>query len=256
MKKIGFLGCGRIAEPMVVSLVRRFPDARIFVSTRSEDISHSLDSRFTNVQAGENQWVVDQADTVVLSVLAQVARKVLPALQFQPRQSIISVMADISLAEVQSLTAPADPPCVTIPLPFIDGGGCPLPVFPRSPMLEELFGDENTVITVEKESHMGPHFAATALLSTLMAQMDTATDWLGTKTGDRKQAEVYVATLVGGYLGSLPKDGQERFREALYDLSTEGGLNTQLLTHNRSHGMTEFLYEGFVQLGRRLEQTS
>ena len=255
MKKVGFLGCGRIAEPMVVSLVKQFPDIQVYVSTRTESVSRALVSRFANVAAGDNQWVVDQADTVVLSVLANVGREIFPALKFRSGQAIINVMADISLAEVHSLTAPADPPCVTVPLPFINGGGCPLPVFPRSAVLEELFGGENTIITLEQENHMGPHFAATALLSTLMAQMDTAADWLGAKTGNREQAEVYVATLISGYLSSLPKDGRERFREALFDLSTEGGLNTQLLTHNRAHGMTEFLYEGFEQLGRRLERS-
>ncbi len=249
---IGFLGTGRIAEPMVRSLNRRFPDASITVSARSREISSTLGALPTVTVAG-NQEVVDRSEMVIVCLLADVARSVLPKLRFRSSQTVISVMADISLDEVSGLIAPAANPVVTIPLPFIESGGCPLPVYPASEALAALFGDENEVITVGAESHMGPHFAATAILSHTMKQLDTVAAWLATHTDNTQDAERYVASLVAGYLGALKKDGNGRFREAMEDLSTEGGLNNQLRGHITESGFYDTLAEGLAQLARRLD---
>ncbi|MCY3769841.1 MAG: NAD(P)-binding domain-containing protein [Gammaproteobacteria bacterium] len=249
---IGFLGCGLIAEPMVRSLCRNFPDARIALSKRSESTTRRLSKSFRNVSVGNNQWVLDRSEIVVLSLLAGVAREILPGLVFRDGQQVISVMADIGLPEVSELIAPAQHPCVTIPLPFIETGGCPLPVYPRSRILEVLFGQENTIIPQSSEEDMGPHFAATAILSVLMAQLDCTRRWLESKAGNPEDAEIYVASLVSGYLGSLQKDGKERFVEAMKDLSTKGGLNTQLLGHHQDAGLLEVLENGLDGLDRRL----
>lgn len=250
--RIGFLGCGKIAEPMVRSLSRRFADTRIYVSTRSESISGRLTAELDNVRSGGNQWVVEQSEVVVLSMLAGVAREVLAGLEFGAEQKIISVMADISLDEVGQLVAPASEICLTVPLPFIETGGCPLPVFPESREVTRLFGDENPVIVLADEGAMGPHFAATAILSTLMAQLDCVGNWLGEKTGSRASGEIYVVALVSGYLGAMEKDGRQRFVQAMQDLSTEGGLNTQLLAHNLEGGMIRRLEQGLDMLVERL----
>ncbi len=253
---IGFLGCGLIAEPMVRSLCRNFPNASISLSRRSESTTRRLSNLFRNISVGNNQWVLDHSDVVILSLLAGVAREVLPGLIFRDGQRVISVMADISLSEVGTLIAPARDPCMTIPLPFIETGGCPLPVYPRSRVLTMLFGQENTIIPQSSEEAMGPHFAATAVLSVLMAQLDCTSRWLGSKAGNPRDAEMYVSSLVSGYLGSMPKDGKKRFLEAMKDLSTEGGLNTQLLNHHRDAGLLKVLEDGLDGLDRRLRRAS
>ncbi len=250
--KIGFIGCGKIAEPMVRSLSRQFPGSSIVISKRSTSISGKLVSELDNVTAGDNQWVLDQSEIVFLCVLAKVARDEFPGLNFRDDHVPISVMADVSMQEVESLIRPAKNCCITIPLPFIVTGGCPLPVYPASPCLEQLFGAENQIITVASELNIGPYFAVTAILSTLMAQLECTSQWLGTETGNLQNAEVYVASLVSGFLGAMEKDGAGRFMEALDDLSTEGGLNTQLLNHNRNGGVITQLESGLDALGQRL----
>ena len=251
---IGFLGTGRIAEPMVRSLNRRFPDSTIYISERSRTLSARLAEQ-PGVTVAGNQAVLDASNIVFVCLLADVARSVLPGLIFRSDQTVISVMADISLAEVSALIAPAADPSVTIPLPFIESGGCPLPVFPASDTLERLFGDENDVIPVAAESAMGPHFAATAILSHTMKQLDIAADWLSGHTGNRVDAERYMANLVSGYLGAMPKDGNGRFREAMEGLSTEGGLNNQLRAHITESGFYQTLESGLDKLTRRLAGT-
>jgi pyrroline-5-carboxylate reductase len=145
---------------------------------------------------------------------------------------------------------------VTIPLPFIEHGGCPLPVYPQSDELTLLFGSENTIITLDQEAAIGPHFAATAILSTTMKQLNSVAHWLSAKTGNASDAERYVATLVSGYLGALTKDGKDRFIEAMEDLSTEGGLNNQLRAHITNSGFYDVLHQGLEDLHVRLKQNA
>ncbi|MGH1542740.1 MAG: NAD(P)-binding domain-containing protein [Arenicella sp.] len=249
---IGFIGCGKIAEPMVRSLSRQFPNSNIAVSQRSESISSGLSSELDNVRSGENQWVLDVSDVIFLCLLAEVAQEELARLQFKVEHRVISVMADINLMDISQLISPAQSPCLTIPVPFIEAGNCPLPVFPQSLELERLFGSENSVMTLTDEKSMGPHFAATAILSTVMAQLDCVGNWLGSMTGDERGAEVYVLKLVSGYLNSLVADGNQRFQESMMALSTEGGLNVQLLLHNKKSGMLDVLEAGMNDLGSRL----
>jgi pyrroline-5-carboxylate reductase len=250
----GFIGCGKIAEPMIRYLARRFPDSIISVSNRTESVSEKLSREFKHVRAGDNQWVLDGSETVFLCLLADVARDALPRLKFDPSHRVISVMAGVPFDEVQAMISPARDLCITIPLPFMESGHCPLPVFPEPRILEPLFADENRIITVSRESDIGSHFAATAILSTLMAQLHRTSLWLGKNSGNTVDAETYVATLVSGYLNSIPKDGNQRFLQAIKDLSTEGGLNFQLLNHNRDAGILDTLEAGLEILGQRLKQ--
>ncbi len=250
--EIGFLGCGKIAVPMVRSLARRFPDAGIFVTLRSEHLSSMLEREIDNVHRGESQWVLDNSEIVVFSLLADVARTLFPSLAFRSDHKSVSVMTDIGLQEIHDLIRPASGCCITIPVPFIAQGGCPLPVYPDNPLIGQLFGDENRVFPVTEESHVNAHFAATAILSTLIVQLQGTSRWLGDRTGNHVDAEIYLASLAAGYLGAMDRDGMQRLDQAMEKLSTTGGLNHQLLQHMQSSGLTENLEKGLQQLARRL----
>lgn len=239
---IGFLGTGRIAAPMVEALTGRGHE--IIVSERNRDVSRELAARFDEVSVGDNHAVVERSEVVVVCFLAEVAREVLPGLSFRSEQKVISVMAEIGLEEIAGMIGKTRELCVTIPMPFINAGGCPLPVHPASPVLEALFGDANAVITVESEAAMTPHFAATAVTSTLMKMLMTVRDWLADHTGDPAAAEKYMLLLESGYLNGMPKDGAKRLDAAVGHLATKGGLNAQLLRHMADAGTLRALKSG------------
>jgi len=249
--RVGFLGTGRIAAPMVEALAPEGHD--ISVSERSSQVSTALADRHDNVTVRDNQGVVDHSDVVIICLLADVARRELPGLAFRPEQKMISVMAEISLDEIAGLIGGTRELCVTIPMPFIDTGGCPLPVYPASPTLEALFGEKNPVIVLNSEAAMKPHFAATAVSSTIFKELITVRDWLGGHADGPVAAERYVTLLVSGYLAGVPKDGNNRLDEAVGHLATAGGLNAQLLEHMERSGTMEQLREGLEDLVRRGE---
>ena len=224
---IGFIGTGAIAASMVRGLTGK--GHRIWVSPRNAEMAEAL-AQLRDVEIKCNEEIAAEADTVILCLLADVARDVIPQFNFRAETKIVSVMVDYPLAELRTSCAPASEIAITIPLPFIETGGCPLPVYPNNQvdLVAALFGDDNTIISVQSENGLNAHFAATALCSTTLAQVQAAAGWLAKHSGDEKAAEAYIAALLAAQFSTLPSGGVAR---ALDGLSTEGGLNSTLRSH-------------------------
>lgn len=224
MARLGFIGTGEITAAMVRGLAGQ--GHRILVSPRNATVAAALAAEFGEVAVAPNDQVVAGSDVVFLCLLARVAEEVLPGLPFRRDQSIISVMVDAPLAKLRQLCAPVSDIAITIPLPPIAKGGCPLPVYPASPVVEALFGQRNPVIPLRSEAALSAHLGASALCSPILDQLLAAADWLAGFTGDRNGAETYISAMIRAYLPAEPAPGE--LAGALAKLSTEGGLNATL----------------------------
>ena len=222
--RIGFLGTGEITAAMVRGL--KGQGHRILISPRNAGMAAELAAEVAEVTIAPNDEVVAGSEVVFLCLLARVAGEVLPGLPFRKDQSIISVMADAPVATLQRLCAPAIDIAITIPLPPIAVGGCPLPVYPASPALEILFGARNLILPQPSEAALNAHLGVSALCSPILDQILTAVDWLAGFTGNPGAAEAYVAAMIRGYLPERANGGD--LAGALQKLSTEGGLNATL----------------------------
>ena len=224
MARVGFIGTGEIAALMVEGLAGQGHE--IVVSDRNAQVAAKLAATVPGLAVAPNAQVVAGADIVILCLLAKVADQALAGLPWRAGQSVISVMVDVGLDRLRRLCAPATEIAITIPLPPIATGGCPLPVYPASPALEALYGAKNRVFTVHDEWALNAHFGATALCSPFLEQVLTTADWLAEFTGDADQSQAYVRDVLRGY---LPEGGQYgHLGAALQSLSTEGGLNATL----------------------------
>ena len=226
--RIGFIGTGEIAAAMVRGLTGQ--GHQILVSERGAKMAAEL-AQLPDVSVAPNAEVVAQSDTVILCLMADTARAVLGDLPFRAEQSVISVMVDVPHDALQTLCAPATDISITIPLPFIQTGGCPLPVYPNAGAVASVFGAENMVFEVASEAALNAHFAATAMSSVVLAELQTAADWLTQFTGDAPKAEIYLSALISGYFKDMKLDGSGELKTALQALSTEGGLNATLRDH-------------------------
>ena len=222
--RLGFLGTGEITAAMVRGLQGQ--GHTILVSPRNAEVAATLAREIPGVTIAPNEQVVAGSDVVFLCLLARVAEEVLPSLPFRAGQTVISVMVDAPLAKLRALCAPASDIALTIPLPPIAQGGCPLPVYPASPILDALFGAKNLILPQPSEEALNAHLGASALCSPILDQLLTAVDWLAAHTGNPAQAEAYIAAMIRGYLPERAKEGE--LAAALKSLSTEGGLNATL----------------------------
>lgn len=247
--RVGFLGTGEIATAMVRGLAGR--GHQIVVSARNAEKAAQLAAEVPQVTVAENADVVAQSDTVFLCLMAETARQVLPDLPFRADQAIVSAMADVSLAELQTLCAPATEIAITIPLAAIAQGGSMLPVTPSSPALQALFGKTDTILPVASEHALNAHFAGTALCAPLLALMQSGSRWLAAETGDAKGAEQYVAGIFAAFLRDVAS-GKADFDTLLQSLATEGGLNAHMKSHMAKAGAPEALVQGLDALKPRL----
>ncbi len=248
--KVGFLGTGTIAAAMVQGIAN--DGHQIWISERNQVISSQLSQQFSVVTVADNQTVVDQADTVIICLLVDTARQILPTLNFRPEQQILSVMVPMALAEVSGLVAPAFAEAIFIPFPFIRQGNSPLLVYPQSNTLETLFGQRNELVILSNETDLQSYLSAQAILLPTIKLLHEATGWLQERVGEDVSAETFIRLLIGGYLTADPLDQPNVLAQALIDLGTEGGLNAQLRDHFAEHGVYEALREGLDAIEKRL----
>ena len=247
---IGFIGTGKITNACVRYLVGK--GHNIIVTERNVEISRALVDTFDDVKVGSLDQIQSESDVIFIALMESMIEDVLGSMSFKKDQTIISFVLGVDLTRLHSLCAPVTDIAITIPLPMIEHGKCPLPVYPNCEVLKKIFGEDNLLINLSNEASLIPYFAATALLSSSLAQLETAKKWLQTHLDEEGAAERYLISLMSGTYSSLKLDGRGRINEALDSLSTKGGLNAQLRDHMKQEGTEKILYKGLLKLGERL----
>jgi pyrroline-5-carboxylate reductase len=227
MNRVGFIGTGHIAAPMARALARK--GHAVTVSERGADTAATLVAADLGITAAPNQAVIDASEIVFICLRPAVWADALHGLTWRADQQIVSVMAGVPLAEIARTCAPVTDVSVTIPIGFIEFGGCPLPVAGDPAALEILFADDNPILPQSCEAALNDHFAASALLSGALAFMEAGAAWLAAQTGDRDQAEIYVSNLVSGFLRDVPKARAGDMAAAKWALASPGTLNLQMV---------------------------
>lgn len=237
--RVGFIGTGHIAAPMARNLARK--GHKITVSDRNAQVADGLASSGLGIAIGDNQAVIDASDVVFLCLRPHVWADAVIGLQWRAEQSIVSVMSGVQLAEISKACAPVTDLSVTIPIGFVENGGCPLPVAGNPEVLTQLFGDDNPILPQSGEDMLNHHFAASALLSGVLEFMETSAGWLAEQTGDMDSAEIYVSNLVAGFLRDMDKSVSGDMASAKWALATPGTLNLQMVEGVREAGSFDTL---------------
>lgn len=243
--KIGLVGLGTIATAVAHNLAQKGHE--ITVSMRGAAYSQTLIEQYPNVTRAENQEVVDHSDVVILGLLADVARDIVPSLRFAAHQRVISVMADASLEEVAQLAAPAQAAALMIPFPAIEHGGSALPVLGDAALIQELFAQTETVIALEDQEQMNVLLAGQAVLSPVTKLVAETADWMGEQGLPAAKGEAFLRQLVAS---SLQQSGAH---ELLAHLSTPGGFNEAMRNHMVARDMPADLRAGLEILYRRTQ---
>ncbi|WP_295317713.1 NAD(P)-binding domain-containing protein [Roseobacter sp.] len=250
MSDIGFIGTGHIAAPMVRFLAER--GHSVCVSDRNAQTAQEL-SASHGVAVAAGQQVLDRSDVVFLCLRPGVAPDVLQGLTFRADQQIISVMAGVSLAALAQHCAPATGFTLTIPLGYLEQGGCPLPACPDPALLSRLFAPENPVIGASDEAAFGMHFAICAMVPGILDLMNTGAGWLASQTGARESAVHYTRQLLAGFLSALPPGDEDQLVRERDALATDDTLSLMMTRGLRDGGAHKALENALSAIGQRLE---
>lgn len=254
MSRIGFIGTGHIAAPMARHLAAK--GHRIAVTRRNEAVSAAL-ARDCGATVAEPQAVLDASEIVFLCLRPQHAGGALEPLRFRADHRIVSVMAGVPEAALRRLCTPAEDFVQTIPLGFLEQGGCPLAACGDDALLSALFAPENPVVKVPDEAALNAHFAVCALLPGILDLMATASGWLGARGGGDAggdAGEFYTTQLMAGFLQAMPKGAAGRLAAERDALATEGTLSLQMVQALRAGGAHGALAGALDAIEKRLER--
>ena len=250
MAIIGFIGTGEIASAMVNGITNQ--GHKIYVSERGVKYASKL-ALLNDVQITNNQELIDKSDIIILCLLKNTAEKVLPKLNFKKDKKIISVMVDVSFYDLATLCNPAQEIEITIPLPFIAGGNCPLPCYPTGMIVSELFSKKNRIFVVNTEVGLNAHFAVSAMASVILSQAKISSKWLSHFTNDKENSEAYILEMLGEYLSNVSRSNNIDLSNALDSLNTPGGLNQTLRNHMEASNISGNLVAGLDGFRDRLK---
>ncbi len=250
MSRIGLIGTGHIAAPIARLMAAKGHD--LHVTERNAQVSAALQAEL-GVRVGTPQDVIDASEIVFLCLRPHIAKDVLAPLSFRADQKIVSVMAAVSELQLASLCAPASDFAQTIPLGFLQTGGCPLAAYGNDRLLVDLFEPENPVVKVANEAALSAHFAVCAMVPGILDLMATGAEWLAEQTGDNDRAEFYTTQLVSGFLTSMDKGQAGQLAAERDALATEGTLSLQMTDILQSEGAHDALRAALTAIGKRLE---
>lgn len=252
----GFVGTGAITRAMVEGLSATDPAPEIVVSPRSADVSAALAARFGNVRvAADNQAVVDAAACVVVATRPDDARAVLADLRFGADQVVVSVVAGVSIDALRAAVAPAYEVARAIPLPSVAARQGLVPVFPPQPMALAMFRELGAVVALDDESAFDSFSAASAFAATQLDLLATVEAWLVGQGVPAPDASAYVRELIRGLSDALGAEPDRELALLASDHATPGGLNEQVRTYVREHGVHELVATALDDVARRVAAT-
>lgn len=250
MSRIGIIGTGHIAAPIARHLAAK--GHTITVTERNADVSSALKAE-VGVAVTDPQGVIDASEIVFLCLRPHVAAEVLAPLTFRADQKIVSVMAAVSASQLAQLCAPASDFVQTIPLGFLQQGGCPMAAFGNDTLLAVLLAPENPVIKVADEAALNAHFAICAMVPGILDLMATGAGWLAEQTGDADGAEFYTTQLLAGFLASMETGTAGRLAQERDALATDGTLSLQMTQGLQTGHAHDALKAALTAIGKRLE---
>lgn len=248
----GLIGVGTIASAIVSGMSDGAESPpRMLLSPRNASRVAELASRYRNVQVcASNQAVVDGASTLILCLRPQDAPEVLRTLRFSTEQSIISVMAGISIEALRPLVAPATAIARCIPLPSIAHRDGVTVILPPGGAAKALFDPLGGTIELESQQVFDAFSAATATVAAHFEYLGTISRWLAARGVSPDDAVRYVASMFIGLTPALRRG--ETFEQLAHEHATLGGSNELFLSHLRRHGVYGLVDGGLDQVSQKI----
>jgi len=254
-KSLGFIGTGAITEAVINGLIRHGGfDGEVFVSERTFARSQRLADRFANVGVeADNQSIVDGSQWVFISVLPEQARDVLRKLDFRSDQTLISLVAALTVEELVELATPITRVHRIIPLPPIEHGVGPLPIFPPNTDIASLFNRFGHTIEIENEDHFSAFSAASSVMAAHHRLTATIAAWIENHGLPPEAAADYASHMVQSLAELEKRCSPEELNSLAHDCLTEGGLNDQVLGELQKAGWFEKLTRRLDRIAERLD---
>jgi len=245
---IGFVGTGTISGAVVEGLQRAAQPPSMILSPRSEAVSSRLAALYPNIRRAASNAEAAAADIVVLGMRPTQVEEALAGITFGADQLVLSLVAGLSLADVQQL-APHSRVDRAIPMPGVARGAGPVLVYPGLPETVALLGPigDLVVCKVESQLTMG---GLTGFMSSYFELQHMLIERAVAAGVGRDEARKYVLSMLAMLSGTANLTPPDRFDELVAEHQTKGGLNERVRRYLLDAGWFDVPGKAFDEIAR------
>jgi pyrroline-5-carboxylate reductase len=237
---LGFIGAGSLTNFVTMGLCTSTnPLSGILIADIDPTRTAAIAAKFpTQISVAENnQSLVDACDTVLLAILPIHTAQVLKDLRFRPEQTIISVIALKTVAELESLVAPCQNIVRVMPLPPVQEHLGTIPYYPQNQQVQSLLERLAQPLLMQTEEDLNVITAATGLLAPFYMLLDHTASWAVEHGVQPDTAQAFTVNMFHSLAAMSRKPGTD-LKEMIREAATPGGLNeqsTKFLTESEAY---------------------
>jgi len=253
---LGFIGTGKIASSVITGISKsKISFKRIIISPRNKFIANDLRKKFKKIIiAKNNQQIVDQCDWIFLSVTPTVGEKIIKDLKFKSKQTIISFISTITLAQLKKAIKVKAKIVRAIPLPPISLKKGPVPICPPNKKVKTFFNKLGTTVEINDEKSSINFWSTSGMMAPFYELLRVMSDWLVKKGVKRNNAQKYITSLFLALSEDAVINSKENLKNLVKESQTPKGLNEQGVRELTRAGFYKSLEKTLNSIHKRLNK--
>jgi pyrroline-5-carboxylate reductase len=253
---LGFIGTGKIASSVITGISKsKISFKRIIISPRNKVIANDLRKKFKKIIiAKNNQQIVDQCDWIFLSVTPTVGEKIIKDLKFKSKQTIISFISTITLAQLKKAIKVKAKIVRAIPLPPISLKKGPVPICPPNKKVKTFFNKLGTTVEINDEKSSINFWSTSGMMAPFYELLRVMSDWLVKKGVKRNNAQKYITSLFLALSEDAVINSKEKLKDLVKESQTPKGLNEQAVRELTRAGFYKSLEKTLNSIHKRLNK--
>jgi pyrroline-5-carboxylate reductase len=253
---LGFIGTGKIASSVITGISKsKISFKRIIISPRNKVIANDLRKKFKKIIiAKNNQQIVDQCDWIFLSVTPTVGEKIIKDLKFKSKQTIISFISTMTLAQLKKDIKVKAKIVRAIPLPPISLKKGPVPICPPNKKVKTFFNKLGTTVEINDEKSSINFWSTSGMMAPFYELLRVMTDWLVKKGIKRNNAQKYITSLFLALSEDAVINSKENLKSLVKESQTPKGLNEQGVRELTRAGFYKSLEKTLNSIHKRLNK--
>lgn len=229
---LGILGVGHLASYTVRGLRKGGDQRSILLSPRGRKVAHQLAQNYDCQIAESNQQVIDHSDLILLSVRPDKLPSLLERLSFKPGQTVISVIAGISLEQLQQYPELSEVTLIrALPSASAEVNAGPIPLYPDHAEVHNLFDSLGQVVPLPSEDLFNISLAHACLHGWSYFLVQGLIDWSTQQGMDETTARQMVAHSISSAITFAESTPGQSYREIGEGIASKGTFTRQGIDH-------------------------
>lgn len=251
---LGIIGVGQLAEFMVRGLRHGGWQGKILLSPRNAEGAAALARACHCTVAASNQAAAEQADIVMLAVRPPQVKEALSSIALQPRQTLLSVVAGLPVAQLQAQLAAGQRIVRALPVSSAEFGASPTMMYPADAAVEALFQQTGNSIVLTRESDFDIGTPIACAHTWFLDLYGTLAETCERAGMSAQQARSLVYGIAEGAARVAGHSAGRSARSIAAEIASEGSFTLLGLTHLREKGGLSAWQEACELLTQRLQK--